>query len=270
MSTRSFHFTWAPLAAALALVACDGGPLPGSDGGPTRDAALVDGGGLLDAGASRDAGQDSGAGDVDAGALLCADAVCDPRSADGCTEGACVLWGEAAACQSEPGSQSLGSECTEPGACAPGLACFRDGERGVCARICCPGDGSACSDGASCGGSGELVDGSMTSWGRCLARRTCDVLDPAGTCEPREGCYIVDGAGTTECRVAGSADAGEACEEQQDCQSGFFCGGVGSKRCVRICELGAGECPEGRCMAQAHSPSGTGFCTLDMMTARMR
>ncbi|MEC7518725.1 MAG: hypothetical protein VYE22_02615 [Myxococcota bacterium] len=256
------------LSLLLGAVGCDEAP-PGSDGGLTRDAALVDGGGLLDAGAPigdatvRDAGLAA-----DAGAPLCADAVCDPRSADGCAEGSCVLAGETASCELEAGSQSVGSECADTGACAPGLACFRDGDRGVCGRICCPGDGSACGDGATCGGSGELIDGATTSWGRCLARRSCDVLSPESTCEPREGCYIVDGMGSTECRVAGTAGAGDDCEVQEDCQSGFFCGGVGSRRCVRICEVGAGDCPEGRCMAQAHSPSGTGFCTLDMMTAR--
>jgi hypothetical protein len=129
----------------------------------------------------------------------------------------------------------------------------------------------AIASGAFCAGSGVLVDGSETSWGRCLPPRSCDVLHPERSCVAREGCYIVGADGSTECRVAGEGGAGAVCSEQEDCQSGFFCGGIGdNRRCVRICRIGSDDCPseEGRCIAQAHSPDGTGFCTLDAMTAR--
>lgn len=261
---------WLTLA-LLGVSGCDDGAW-GVDAGPVvRDAAPSDGGGLLDAGA-QDAGSfDSGPTPVDAGAPLCEALVCDPRSADGCADGSCVLWGVAASCELEAGGLGPGAACGRVGECAPGLACFLSDAAGVCGRICCPGDGIACLDGTSCGGSGVLIDGSETSWGRCLLRRECDLNRPTETCEPREGCYIVDASGTTECRVAGSGGSAAPCVVQEDCQAGFFCSNVpASPLCVRICRIGEDDCrpEEGRCVAQAHTPSGTGLCTLDSTTAR--
>lgn len=253
------------LLTSFVLAGCDASAPATPDARVPRDAALLDGGPLLDGGAPHD----SGAPITDAGASLCLVAACDPRSPDGCDEGSCVLWTESSSCETSPGGYSAGTSCASTMDCAPGLACFLTPEGGKCGRICCPGD--ECTDGAICAGSGVLVDGTESSWGRCLPPRSCDVLRPSESCESREGCYIVDAEGATQCRVAGTAGAGEACAAQEDCQSGFFCGGItGSRRCVRICRLGAGECPasEGRCVAQAHSPEGTGFCTLDATTAR--
>lgn len=253
--------------ALLALAGCDSGEPAGPDAMIVRDASLLDGSGLLDAGQASDAGPAAS----DGGSTLCEIAVCDPRSPDGCSAGSCVLWSDASSCETSPGGFSAGMACETTMDCAPGLACFLDGTAGTCGRVCCPGDAMACTDGAVCAGSGVLVDGTETSWGRCLPPRTCDVLRPTETCEAREGCYIVDAEGNTQCLVAGTGGPGEACAAQQDCQPGFFCGGIGSmRRCVRICRLGAGECPEseGRCVAQAHSPAGTGFCTVDALTAR--
>lgn len=265
MSTRSL------LLSALLLVGCDVASPPGLDGGPARDAALADGGGLLDAGiAPRDAGRDAGASDAGPSGL-CWSAACDPRVPD-CTGGSCVLWGEASTCESTPGSYAANARCETVMDCTPGLACFLGSDGyGVCGRVCCPGDGAACVDGAVCGGSGLLVDGTPTSWGRCLPPRSCSLLRPEETCDEREGCYIVDTERTTECRVAGPGGPGDSCAAQTDCQAGFFCGGLpGAQRCVRICRLEANECPtaEGRCVAQRHSPEGTGFCTVDMLTGR--
>ncbi len=253
--------------AVLVVAGCDSPPPAGPDAMVVRDAALADGSGLLDAGARSDAAPPT----PDAGASLCRFDVCDPRSPDGCDEGSCVLWGASSSCEEMPGRYSAGTPCTTPMDCAPGLACFLTEEGGVCGRVCCPGEEVACTGDAVCGGSGVLVDGTESSWGRCLPPRSCDVLDPSEDCEPREGCFIVDADGTTQCRVAGAGGPGDACADQEDCQSGFFCGGIGNaRRCVRICRIGADECPaeEGRCQAQAHSPPGTGFCTLDAATAR--
>jgi hypothetical protein len=265
----------AALAGALLLGApgCDSGASPGPDGSPLRDAALVDGGGLLDGGASGDAGAPAAdAGAADAGPALCVATECDPRSPDGCSEGRCVLWSDAASCELDAGALGPGAECTELGQCAPGLACFRQDGVGVCGRICCPSDGSTCAEDARCGGSGALVDGTETSWGRCLPPRACDLLDPSSACEEREGCYIVDATGTTECRVAGRGDVGASCEEPEDCKAGFFCGGLSPvRRCVRICRIGEDDCPEaeGRCVDPgSHTPEGVGVCTLDTAGAR--
>lgn len=267
MSTR-FLLLLVPLVAG-----CDGHTPHGYDGGPGRDAALVDGGGLLDASAPRDAARDAGASATDAGpGGLCWSAACDPRAPD-CLDGAsCVLWAEASSCVDSPGSYAANAACESVMDCTPGLACFRTSDgSGVCGRVCCPGDPAACVDGAVCGGSGVLVDGTPTSWGRCLPPRSCSLLRPDESCDEREGCYIVDLERTTECRVAGTGGPGDACVAQTDCQAGFFCGGLADAlRCVRICRLEANECPsgEGRCIAQRHSPEGTGFCTVDMLTGR--
>jgi hypothetical protein len=259
------------LLSGLAMAGCDDGVTMTLDGAPVRDAAVSDGGGLLDGGTYDAGGPITDGAASDAGSPLCVEPVCDPRSADGCTGGACALWGDAASCEDAAGSLGPGAECATVDACAAGLACFDVDGVGRCGRICCPGDATACADGARCGGAGLLIDGAATVWGRCLPRRTCDVLNAAASCEPREGCYIVDATGMTECRVAGSAGAGESCNVQEDCAGGFFCGGIGSaKRCVRICTIGGDDCPvaEGRCVAQVHTPAGSGLCTFDAMTAR--
>lgn len=258
-------------ASLVAFAACDGAASSDSDATVPRDVAapVLDGSGLLDAGSGR---LDAGPSHVDAGVSLCQVGACDPLFPGGCGARLCVLWGEASSCEDTPGTYSAGTPCETTMDCAPGLACFRTREGGgECGRICCP-EADACTDGAVCGGSGVLVDGTATSWGWCLPPRTCDVLRHDEVCEEREGCYIVDAEGHTECRVAGTGGPGDPCEAQEDCQPGFFCGGIESTRgrCVRICRLGADDCPpaEGRCVAQRHSPDGTGFCTIDAATAR--
>lgn len=257
---------------AFALFAGCGDGTADPDASVPRD-ALVEEGGLLDAnGPALDAALATDGGPSgDGGASLCTWTDCDPRTADGCDGTSCVLWGEAATCEAEPGALGRDAPCTRVGECAPGLACFLVNGSGQCGRICCPDDGSACVDGATCGGSGRLVDGTETSWGRCLARRSCDVHDPSGVCEDREGCYIVSPTGGTECRIAGTATAGEACTAQEDCEAGFFCGGVGvTKRCVQICRLDSpGDCAEGEsCVAQVHTPTGSGLCSVDSTAFR--
>ncbi len=257
------------LAFVLLAAGCGDG-MEGPDAALSRDAALADGGGLLDGGSELPA--DSGGAASDAGAPgYCPYDACDPRYPDGCSDGSCVLWSPASSCEGMPGALANGMACTSVSDCAPGLACFLTPSGGVCGRICCPGDPAACIGDAFCAGSGMLVDGTQTEWGQCLPPRSCDVLHPADTCEPREGCYIIGADATTECRVAGVGGPGDACMAQEDCQSGFFCGGIGTSRhCVRICALGAGDCPtaEGRCVAQVHSPTGTGFCTVDTTMVR--
>lgn len=255
------------------MTGCHAATVPGPDAAPQRDAELADGGGVLDGGSvpSLDASADAGDG---GSAWTCPVEVCDPRVGDdGCREGACVLWGSTAACEVGAGALLAGSPCEAVTDCAPGLACFQDRDgSGVCGRICCPGDELACPEGSLCAGSGSLVDGTSAPWGRCLPPRSCSLLRPEATCEAREGCYLLDLDGTTECRIAGTAGAGEPCRIQEDCQAGFFCGGVRSMlRCVRVCRLGGDECPsdEGRCVAQAHSPEGTGFCTADTTTTSL-
>lgn len=269
MSISMRHLPFWVCCASLALGGCDPEG-PASDGGLYRDATFTDSGGLLDGGIP-EAGPPRPDGSIsDAGGPACDTSTCDPRSGEGCgAPSSCVLVEAEPACHEAAGGLAPGMDCTSTEDCAVGAACFEVEGRGLCARICCPGDSAACDGDQTCGGSGRLVDGTASEWGRCLPRRTCDVLDPTSTCEAREGCYIVDLEGTTECRYAGTAGAGEPCVDQQDCQAGFFCGGIGAaKSCRRICDLARMDCPaaEGRCVRQAHSPDGSGICTLDMAT----
>jgi hypothetical protein len=249
----------------LAVLFLSGCPSPegGADASISRDASAADGGGLLD-----DAGTAvADASAVDAAMARVCDGECDPRASD-CTQGTCALVADRASCQVSAGSVAEGGACMYTTECAPGLACFEAEAGGVCGRVCCPGD-TTCGDEMRCGGSGILVDGTETTWGACTEPRSCDVLDPS-TCAEREGCYIVDSQAATECLVSGTAGAGEPCMAQQDCQAGFFCGGITATRCVRICRIGGDDCPasEGRCIGQVHTPEGSGLCTIDPTTAQ--
>lgn len=259
---------WVALSCALALVACDDGPHL-SDGSIERDGAISDAGGLLDGGQPAD-GAATDAGEPDAG-WICDISACDPRDETSCDTGLCALWtGEPTCEDAHDGVLAPGAVCAYAEDCAAGLACFMTLTGGVCARPCCLGDEVGCAVGSRCGGSGRLVDRTETSWGRCLSLRSCELLRPV--CEEREGCYLLDGSGMTECRIAGTSGAGERCSVQEECQAGFFCGGLASqKMCIRLCAVAADTCPvaEGRCVQQAHTPVGVGLCTMDAMTARM-
>lgn len=250
----------------LFVAGCEGMHVDAPDTGPDRPPTHADGGGLLDSGVPIDGSRrDAGTGAGSSG--LCEVADCDPRRPD-CESGSCVLWGEASTCEPAAGPYPAGTPCTTVMDCAAGLACFLTHAGGECGRICCPSQPDACTDGAVCRGSGVLVDGTATSWGRCLPPQSCEVLRAEESCEPREGCYIVDTSGATECRVAGTGGPGDPCVAQEDCADGFFCGFL--KQCVRICRLGEGDCPpsEGRCIAQSHSPPGTGLCGMETSNAR--
>lgn len=254
----------AALLAVPTTLACTVAPMP-ADVGAIEDTGLSEGGIIReDAGARPDApGSDASS---DAGTSMC-EGLCDPRSEDGCPDGTCVLSGESPSCELDAGAADEGAACDSVTACAHGLACFRAARSsgGVCAQICCPGDASSCGDVARCGGDGVLVDGTETSWGRCVLPRPCDLLAAELTCEAREGCYVVDPGGTTECRLAGSAGAGDACVVPEDCASGLFCGGIGERTCLRVCSIASPRTCTGdeRCVAQTYSPEGTGVCVLD-------
>ena len=253
------------LAALLAACGGDGGgePLPDAawpdatvlDGGPAPDAPGADGGAFDAAG-------------TDAGRLWCTWEACDPRGADTCPARAvCSLVGNTPSCIADLGMSTAGEPCVATTDCAHGLACFAQGDGGVCARLCCPGDSDLeCGLGMRCAGTLVLVDGTTTDWWHCVGPRPCNVIDPSATCETGEGCYIVSPSGETDCRRVGTAQVGESCVEQTDCAGGLFCAGLATRICVRICSLrdaGGAPCPssEGTCRRQAFSPDATGLCT---------
>ena len=231
-----------------------------------RDALIAEGG-LEDAGGWLDgAPSDAALPMTDAGGPSCAAGACDPREPGSCSSGVCGLRDLLPACFPSAGRLGAGEACTEDAQCGETLACFADAIGvGTCAPVCCPGDDSTCEPGSHCGGSGRLASGVTTSWGRCLPPRPCDVLMPEGDCAEREGCYIVSASGDTDCRLAGTATLGEPCERAEDCVPGFFCAGVGSRACIRVCSLtDPATCParEGECVAQRYSPPGTGVCVM--------
>lgn len=242
------------------LAGCGGGQ-GDLDASTPRDAAFAD---AIEIG--RDAMALDAAGDAaaatDAGVAMCASGECDPTAGTGCESTAvCVLDDRLPACVGAVGAGTSGVLCASELECAPGLACFRDGAGGVCARVCCPGDAMACDVGTRCSADGVLVTGVTTSWGRCAAPRACDPRTP--DCPAREGCYIRYPEPGAECRFAGTAAVGDGCAVPEDCQPGLYCAGIGSPTCVRVCRLDdPRSCPsaEGTCVAQAYSTEGTGVC----------
>lgn len=256
------------LCGVLALSACSSGA-PRSD----FDAAL-DGGSdaiviFLDAAVDFSVVVPDG-GSSDASIPMCETVACDPRLALACgPEGlnACRLAADGPVCAGVIGTVPLGGECTNADACAAGLDCFAaPGGLARCSIPCCPGDDASCMLGGHCATSATLVDGTATSWGRCVPPRACDVLRGDAVCDLGEGCYIISSRGETDCRTAGSVDVGGACDGPSACLPGLFCAGLMARTCVRICALGdggAGVCPtsEGSCRAYPYSPAGTGICS---------
>jgi hypothetical protein len=247
----------------LAVAGCDDGDGIADAGGPgLRDAQVLDASIIRDGGA---VGSDAGVpGPADAGSSMdrCAIGECDPRDLGSCEVGRCVIEVDGSRCVEGVEPAGDGEECFEVGDCAAGLACFQVGARGVCAPVCCPGE-DACGGEATCGGAGLLVGGQQVGWGRCAPRRECVLLVVDGGCEAREACYLVEPSSrVTECRFAGTAGVGEGCELPEDCAPGLHCGAL-TGRCIRICRLAGEDCPEDeRCVAQASSPEGTGFCMI--------
>jgi len=267
-NVRFFALLVASLAAVLGCGDDDDGGGSGSDGG-ARDATVVEAGasdaaspvdtGVLDAGEPRDAG-----------APTCPSTPCDVlESRTGCDVAeACVLGAGGPSCEPEESLTNLeaGEPCESALDCAAGLGCFRAGEGGTCAQICCPGRDAVCSGGLRCGRLGVLVDGTETSFGRCVGERPCDVLDSGSNCEIGEGCYVDLSSGNTDCRAEGDAEEDEPCEVSQDCRAGFVCTGLMRKTCQRLCDVTAElPCPNAEETCQrtiSDLPEGIGLCAV--------
>jgi hypothetical protein len=247
-------------------MACSSQTAPRADGGPQLDATFLDAsfdgspwpdGSLADASA-------------DAAPLACMSGNCDPREPSTTCDGAevCALVGGEPTCvpSTGVGTGLEGTTCTASADCAPGLACIRYGDGAECAAVCCPSDAATCGSDMRCSIVGGLAEGGSTDWWHCIGPRPCDVFNPSDKCEPEEGCYIVSAEGDTDCLLAGTGGVGESCAEQNDCAAGLFCGGLVERTCSRICGVsGDPTCPdgEGSCVVYAHSPVGTGICTVE-------
>jgi hypothetical protein len=189
---------------------------------------------------------------------------CDPRTAMGCDEGMCVLYGSEPTCVTAAGDQTVDQPCSALSDCATGLVCVQREGGSVCRPICCPVSPAGCGTDERCVANVVLGDGSTTPWGACEPRRRCNVLTGDG-CIAAMGyaCYIVSSMGDTDCKLAGIARAGEACTQQTDCAGGLFC--PAAHTCVRICAYPSGEpscgMDEGTCASYSQSPPDTGLCT---------
>ena len=231
-----------------------------SDFGPGRDAGLPDA-------ETPDLGDDD-AGPADMGVpdrpTTCSER-CDPVAGTNCPEEGttCVLIEDIPRCTRGPGMLERGAPCGATHDCLPGLACFLDeGGEGVCGQICCGVDPEdpACTPAEECGGSGRLVDGTLTRFERCRAPTTgCDLLDPEG-CGLGEACYL-DGDGT-RCFRVGSATEGAPCAVPNECAPQLSCTGFFAPVCTRVCDLAAEvPCPGDEvCTRFAQTPPGTGLC----------
>jgi hypothetical protein len=250
----------------------------GSDSAAPEDAGYVVDAVVVEAGIQFDASVD-GAGFADAsgadggGALMCPIGECDPRADTPCGTGEfCTLQSAFPSCVDMIGAGAEGEPCRAVSDCAEGLACFDLGTGGECGRPCCPDELDSCPGGHSCTGAGMLIDGTASSWWRCVEPRTCDLWEP-GACAPGDACYVVSETGDTECLRAGTGTVGATCAAQNDCAAGHVCTGGTPERqsCRRLCRLSAGAsaCPadEGYCQAYPHTPKGSGICTPETRPA---
>ncbi len=203
------------------------------------------------------------------GASECASGDCNYQTQDGCPdEQACRPQFTAEDPVVNPGcepagSVELGRACEAQADCGRGLYCAE----GVCRRMCCGADWSACGDGESCirtlevRAGGEVLEAGVDL---CFPVGTCDLFDPASCADEKRECKIVDPTGAIACAPRSNADVGDACAPPTVCKQGLNC--VGGY-CVKLClfeECGEPACKQadGACTHFERDPAGVGECTL--------
>ncbi len=220
----------------------------GDDRSTPTDGSLPDGT-TSDSATGDSSVPDSGTPDgrVDSG-MQCGGNECDIITGDGCPIGqGCYFLSMGpgtepmAICQptgfGTDGDTCAGSaECQAGYTCAPGL--------GLCRKLCCFGDDSACPSGQRCStqfvwmnASGETIE---TDGAFCSPDADCDPLAQTGC--GTEACYTdITEDGTLLCAMAGTGAEGEACTALNDCAAGLYCrGSAGSTVCHRYCSVSAG------------------------------
>ena len=255
---RAFRPTWLPavvLATALAS-ACGGGEQVGDPPTPEGCPRLAEDTTLT-------------VPDPPDGAAECARGACNYQTQDGCAAGeACRPQFNAMDPDVSPGCEAagdgaVGDECAAPSDCGRGLYCAE----GVCRKLCCGADWSACDDGESCirtlqvRAGGEVIDAGVDL---CFPVGTCDIFDPDGCEDPQRECKIVDATGAVACAPRSNADVGDACGPPTVCKQGLSC--VGGY-CVKLCayvDCASPSCSEadGACTHFERDPPGVGECTL--------
>ena len=172
------------------------------------------------------------------------------------------------------GSGVAGDACVpwaDPSDCAKGHFCAA----GICRRLCCGSDWSACDADTSCyrplflrlGGEQDPMDVS-TGAGLCFPTGTCSVLDvDSCAAEPGNTCKLVDPTGAEACLPSGPGQVGDDCSNPDACGPSLSCVG---ERCRRLCraeECGIPACPEseGVCVHFDRDPEGVGECTPNFL-----
>lgn len=204
------------------------------------------------------------------GAAACASGACNYQTQAGCSDDqACRPQFSATNSEVQPGCEAAGSSvtgdpCTAQGDCGRGLYCAE----GVCRKLCCGADFSACPAGESCIRSLQVrAGGEVVSAGAdlCFPVGTCDPLDPDSCAdEPGRECKIVDANGAVACAPRSSAGLGDACSPPSVCGQGLSCvGGYCTKLCAyAMCAEPSCSEAEGSCVHFARDPAGVGECTL--------
>lgn len=204
------------------------------------------------------------------GAAACAMGDCNYQTQDGCPDTqACRPQFNATVADVHPGCEALGQAatgeaCKLPTDCARGLWCAE----GVCRKLCCGADWTACDEGESCIRSLDVKAGGQVipaDAGLCFPVGTCDLFDPNGCAgDPTRECKIVDPTGAVACAPRSKAGLGDACAPPTVCQQGLNCvGGFCTKLC-KFAECGDPACAadEGSCVHFPRDPAGVGECTI--------
>lgn len=217
----------------------------------------------------------NGGGDIDAppdGASLCPAGPCNYQTQTGCDSGqTCRPQFTAASPDVTPGCEAAGTRtrgevCTTSTECAAGHLCAE----GVCRKMCCGLDWSACDEGESCFRQLQVRAGGVAKYSGvdlCYPVGTCDVLNPTACDEtPGQDCKLVDPRGSQACISKRPGKLGEECGGANLCERGLQCVGTLVKVCVRLCralECGEPSCPpaEGTCVHFDRDPAGVGECT---------
>jgi hypothetical protein len=204
------------------------------------------------------------------GPARCAAGDCNYQTQAGCSDDqACRPQFNTTDAEVHPGCEPVGvgesgDACAAPSDCGRGLYCAL----GLCRKLCCGADWTACDAGESCIRSLEVRAGGRVlsaEAGLCFPVGTCDPLDPLSCADDSDRqCKIVDPTGAVACSPHSTAGLGDACAPPDVCGQGLSCvGNVCTKLCAaEACAEPSCSDAEGSCVHYARDPAGVGECTL--------
>jgi hypothetical protein len=211
------------------------------------------------------------------GASLCGKGVCNYQTQTGCESGkTCgphldLPTDTVAPLCRYPGTQAEGQPCdntaTPPLLCGTGTFCAD----GLCRKLCCGGDWSACPAGQSCIRQAEYQVGPKGSEKTisagvdlCFPVGTCDVFDTTACKSEGRVCRIVDPTGAVACAPDSPLALGDSCDHDHQCGAGMVCADAADGKngvCRRLCRwtfCGEPSCQpgEGVCVHFNRDPVG--------------